>query len=224
MSDSPQGDAPERGQPLPGGERPGVREIRDARVLRALAHPLRLSLLEELLKAGPATATELAERLGESPANCSWHLRQLARYGYIEEAEGGAGRQRPWRLAAKSQVVPSKSTEGHEFDRARDALLEVLLERSLRDFRGWWLRDRHGEPPQWQDASFVIASWDFLTAEELAAFKRELDDVYARHVLAHRERLDPERRGSGARPVRFVAWAFPAGPFRSPQPPTHPDD
>jgi DNA-binding IclR family transcriptional regulator len=45
----------------------------------------------------PATATQLAERVGESPANCSWHLRQLARYGFVEEAGGGTGREGPWR-------------------------------------------------------------------------------------------------------------------------------
>ena len=58
-----------------------------------MAHPVRLRLLAELADLGQATATELAERTGESPANCSWHLRQLARYGFIEEAESGAGRR-----------------------------------------------------------------------------------------------------------------------------------
>ncbi len=78
------------------GDRPGtttpVRRMRDANMLRALAHPARIRLLEELALAGPMTATELAARVGESAANCSWHLRQLAKYGYVEEAGGGAGR------------------------------------------------------------------------------------------------------------------------------------
>src|SRR3984893_15394384 len=58
-----------------------VRRIRDANTLRGLAHPVRIQLLEELALVGPMTATELAARVGESAANCSWHLRQLARYG-----------------------------------------------------------------------------------------------------------------------------------------------
>src|SRR2546423_11325721 len=79
------------------------RELRDPRALRAMAHPVRLRLMEELLIRGPATATELAERVGENPANCSWHLRQLAKYGFVEEAGGGTGRQRPWQIVPKGQ-------------------------------------------------------------------------------------------------------------------------
>src|SRR3954471_13057349 len=77
-------------------ERP--RELTDPKAMRALAHPIRLQLLEELADAGTLTATEAAERLGESPANASFHLRQLAKYGYVVEAEGGTGRKRPWKL------------------------------------------------------------------------------------------------------------------------------
>lgn len=60
--------------------------------MRALAHPVRSSLLELLIIDGPITATEAGERLGESPTTCSFHLRQLARYGFVEEAGGGPGR------------------------------------------------------------------------------------------------------------------------------------
>ena len=76
-------------------ERP--RELTDPRAMRAMAHPVRLALMEALNDAGTLTATEAAERVGESPSNCSFHLRQLAKYGFVEEAEGGTGRQRPWR-------------------------------------------------------------------------------------------------------------------------------
>lgn len=185
-----------------------------------MAHPVRLGILDELLKDGPLTATELAERLGESPANCSWHLRQLARYGFLEEAEGGTGRQRPWRLVAESHMVSRDEAEP-EFQRVRDTLVEVLFERALREYRSWWLVDRHREPPQWQGASFAIHSVDFLTPEELASFRQELDDLFARHFLTHPDRLDPARRSPDARPIRFVAWAFPTGASRPSQPPTH---
>jgi DNA-binding transcriptional ArsR family regulator len=73
-------------------------ELTDAKAMRALAHPVRLALLEALADAPALTATEAGERVGESPANASFHLRQLAKYGYVEEAEGGTGRRRPWRL------------------------------------------------------------------------------------------------------------------------------
>jgi len=63
-----------------------LREVSDARSFRALGHPVWLVLLETLVIDGPLTATEAAERIGESPTTCSFHLRQLARYGFVEEA------------------------------------------------------------------------------------------------------------------------------------------
>lgn len=77
-------------------------EITDARALRALAHPTRLALVSLLRRFGPLTATQAAARLQQSPSSCSFHLRQLARWGLVEEAGGGRGRERPWRATARS--------------------------------------------------------------------------------------------------------------------------
>src|SRR6266545_2466652 len=74
----------------------------DPRAMRALAHPLRLTLLELAGLEGSLTATRAATLTGESSASCSFHLRQLAKYGFLEEAEGGEGRERPWRLRTLS--------------------------------------------------------------------------------------------------------------------------
>jgi DNA-binding transcriptional ArsR family regulator len=201
------------------------REIRDPRVLRAMAHPVRLSILEQLATRGAATATELSERLDESPANCSWHLRQLARYGFIEEAEGGTGRQRPWRLVHQANRVPEAPADQAEFARASDTLIDVMLTRESEMLRGW-LATRAQAPPQWRDASFATLSWDYLTADELAAFKREFWDLFERSVLQHADRIDPARRPAEARPVRFVTWAFPAETRSEPpsRPPAHEGD
>ena len=68
----------------------GVRELTDSRTLRALTHPVRIALIEALLLGGAMTATEVGERISESPTTCSFHLRQLAKYGFVEEA-GGEG-------------------------------------------------------------------------------------------------------------------------------------
>src|SRR4051794_41920037 len=73
------------------------REVTDPMAMRALAHPVRLALIEALADAGTLTATEAGERVGESPANASFHLRQLAKYGFVEEA-GTQGRRRPWEV------------------------------------------------------------------------------------------------------------------------------
>lgn len=71
---------------------PDIRKITDVRTLRALAHPVRIALIEALIIDGPMTATEAGERIGETPTTCSFHLRQLAKYGLVEEAGGGKGR------------------------------------------------------------------------------------------------------------------------------------
>src|SRR3984957_6671525 len=75
--------------------RPTIR-VNDPKALRALAHPIRLSLMAVLRSQGPLTATRAGELLGESSASTSFHLRQLAKYGLVEEAGGGHGRERPW--------------------------------------------------------------------------------------------------------------------------------
>ena len=82
------------------GMEPTQRRLTDPRELRAVSHPVRLAILEHLTVEGPMTATALGTRIGESPANCSWHLRKLAEHGFVEEAPGGTGRQRPWRAAS----------------------------------------------------------------------------------------------------------------------------
>ena len=82
-------------------------ELTDPRALRALAHPVRLTLVSLLRREGPLTATQAGERIGESATTCSFHLRQLARYGLVEEAGGGRGRERPWRATATATSWPS---------------------------------------------------------------------------------------------------------------------
>src|SRR4051794_41396768 len=87
-----------------------VRRVTDASTLRALSHPVRIQLMEALGMHGTMTATQVGELIGESPTTCSFHLRQLARYGFVEEAGGGKGRARPWRGARES--LPPASTPG----------------------------------------------------------------------------------------------------------------
>ena len=72
------------------------RRLTDAKEMRALAHPTRVAAIELLSREGTMTATQLGELLDESPANMSFHLRTLAKYGFVEEAPGGTGRERPW--------------------------------------------------------------------------------------------------------------------------------
>ncbi|MGW1926347.1 winged helix-turn-helix domain-containing protein, partial [Streptomyces massasporeus] len=97
--------------PQPEGEQPRSIRLTDPRALRAYAHPLRMSLVGLLRSSGPFTATRAAELTGESVASCSYHLRILAKYGLVEEAPGGRGRENPWQATARSTERPENSED-----------------------------------------------------------------------------------------------------------------
>ncbi|MGC5019464.1 winged helix-turn-helix domain-containing protein [Micromonospora sp. DT47] len=182
-----------------------VRDITDPQALRAIAHPLRLRILEAVGLHGPLTATQVAEHVGESPANCSWHLRQLAKYGFITEAGGGTGRQRPWRLVTDGHRW-GDGEESPELARAGDAAAQVLLEMEYRALRAW-MAVRRQESPAWRDAGFFNQFMTWCTAEELTELKEEATRHFARYL----DRLDdPAARPPGSRPVRLMAWGVPA--------------
>jgi DNA-binding transcriptional ArsR family regulator len=186
-------------------ERPvPAHELNDPREIRAMAHPLRLRLIEELAALGTATASELAERVGESPANCSWHLRLLAKYGFVEEAGGGEGRRRPWRVVPRSNRWGQRD-DNVELMTAADIATGVILEQELVALRDW-IAWRRSEAAEWRDASAMIQSIGWFTAAELAAVNQEIWALLTRHA----ERItDPAARPPGARLVRTVAWGFP---------------
>jgi DNA-binding transcriptional ArsR family regulator len=187
-----------------------TRKLRDVRELRVLAHPVRMRLRQALYERGTATATELAEMIGESPANCSWHLRQLAKYGFVEETGGGSGRNRPWRPASHA-LTWGDSDEPGDVAAASDELSAMIYERefaALRDWHAW----RRTDPPEWQDAANFTQSLAWLTAEELA----ELNEALTAIAVRGQERLrDPAKRPPGARRVRIFASAVPAAPLPS---------
>ena len=180
------------------------RRLRDPRALTAVAHPVRLGILELLTLEGPMTATELADRLDETPANCSWHLRKLAEHDLIEEAAGGTGRQRPWQMR---QVGLSWGAEGAgpEERRAGDALSRVMLERWVDRFLDSTSRLAESEP-EWREASQLMQTMGWLTLEEL----REVNEGVTRLVRAYEDRLaDPDKRPEGSRLVELVSWGAP---------------
>src|SRR3569833_2676176 len=183
------------------------RKLRDVRELRAYAHPVRMRLRQALYERGTATATELAEMIGESPANCSWHLRQLAKYGFVEEAGGGKGRNRPWRPVARPLSWGDSDATG-EVAAASDARSMQFVEQEfagLRDWQAW----RRTDPPEWQDAANWVQNIDWLTIDEL----RELNEALIAIVNRHNDRRDPARRPPEARRIRIFAWAVPAEPY-----------
>ena len=183
-----------------------VRRISDPHELRALAHPLRMALLD-LLASGPRTASQCAEQLGESPASCSYHLRQLARYGHVRPAEGGRGRERPWQIREtgiawdEDDASPARAAAGR-------LLAQVVDEQRFESWRRFRAR-RDDESPEWRHAvlSTDVVAW--LTADELASLSQGLYDLWRPYTDRRRAGA---HRPAEARPVRFFAYAYPGDP------------
>jgi DNA-binding transcriptional ArsR family regulator len=183
--------------------------ITDPRRIRALAHPIRLALLEALLIAGSLTATRAAERIGESPTTCSFHLRQLAKYGFVEEAGGGPGRNRPWRVTNLGHSFQA-GQGGAEHVVAAEALERAVIDRHLNRLEGW-LRTRHSFPEEWRGAAGITQSLLYVTPAELDALRKELMELLLRHADRFRDR---SRRPPDAVPVELIAFAYPLSPTR----------
>jgi DNA-binding transcriptional ArsR family regulator len=179
-------------------------QLTDPRALRAVAHPVRLQLVGLLRREGPLTATQAAERLRESPASCSFHLRQLARHGLVEEAGGGRGRERPWRATAMFTSWPNVA-DTPELAAATELLSTVIAERHFEQlFR--WLETRAEEPREWQERELFSDVAIYLTADELGQLALELQAL----VEPYLERtLNAKLRPAAARLVMLIALGFP---------------
>lgn len=174
--------------------------------LKALTHPLRTRMWEYLVDHGSATATQLAQALGESTGQTSYHLRQLERFGFIEDDPARpAGRERWWRSVG-FQVTPDDLLDD-DMRQETMTLLRAHLAARTAFVLGWI--DRHrDEPREWLDASTSIETTQPFTAAELDALTTELDEVLRRHGRAAKARLaegDPTPR----RRVRVYVDALP---------------
>jgi DNA-binding transcriptional ArsR family regulator len=184
----------------------GAHKITDARAMRALAHPLRLALLEALLHAGTLTATQASELLGESPANCAFHLRTLAKYGYVVEAGGGRGRERPWRRAHVTLQITSDQ-EDPSAAIAADELGQYWLDTILDRARANLSRDGTW-PPEWQHNLLLGQNEHILyvTPQEAAELGMEFFRLFRRFE----DREDhPENRPAGAMPIESLLLSYP---------------
>ncbi len=182
-----------------------ARDVRlDARNLRALTHPLRVQMLGQLRLHGPATASQLAERLGQSSGATSYHLRQLAAYGFIiEDAGRGTERERWWRAAHRSSYFDGRDVDdkavGGEYLRAvargySDRLLRFTdsIETVAEDFGDDW------------DRAHTMSDWFYdLTAEQAARLLAEMAE------LAERYRTDSP--APGTRKVVLQVQLLPLG-------------
>jgi predicted ArsR family transcriptional regulator len=181
------------------------RRLTDPRDMRALAHPLRLSLIELLGRAGELTATEAAEHVDASPSACSFHLRQLAKYGFVEEGEPVAGRRRPWRLTRVGLVFGDQSAPDAETEAASSALSRVMTDRYL-ERAGRALAARDELAPEWRRVSGTSQSTLYVTPDELEQLDRELVALLTRY---HDRLVDPAQRPDGARAIEALLLTYP---------------
>lgn len=180
-----------------------TRKLTEAADLKALAHPLRMELLGHLVLHGPATASELARALDESPSNCSWHLRKLAEHRFVEEVPDAVGRNRPWR--ATSTGLSWTDDGDSDAAAAGRELSEALLSRELERFRASRAAADQ-EPPEWRHAGDFAQSATWLTAEEATEMSARITEL----LMSYSHRVtDPASRPEGARLVSMVAWLAP---------------
>jgi DNA-binding transcriptional ArsR family regulator len=180
-------------------------EIRDATTMRALAHPARIAILDRLFDGGPpATATELAEVCGLSPSATSYHLRELAKVGLIEQAPSrGDGRERVWRSQVQGVNIEA-GPDGGPAERAADRELSLMF-LEIEDTRARrWLSRRDQEPYEWYTAALSADMQIQVTADELKALNDEVLELFKRYQRARRTDL-PE----GARQVNVTYRTFP---------------
>jgi predicted ArsR family transcriptional regulator len=200
-----------RSEPRVSG-RPGKAiNLTDAETMRALAHPARIALWQHLMLEGPATATECAPHAGLSPSACSYHLRQLARYGFVEQDEAAAanGRERPWRV-----IVTTTTVEDLDDPVAAMAarLLDSTIEERWQEVRRRYEATKEEYPAQWRQAAGGDRAILYLTPDELATLREQVRDLYRPLI-----RLAGEDRPEGAQPVQgaldFIPmFAPPEGP------------
>jgi DNA-binding Lrp family transcriptional regulator len=189
------------GQDLPRSVR-----LSDPRALRGYAHPTRMALVALLRRDGPQTATQAAQAIGESVASCSFHLRQLAKYGLVEEA-GARGREKPWRATATFTDFDVDAGSGGTGDPAAGQALALAIAGQYFELMTRWLRASSREPAEWREAAQLGDTMLHLTAAELQDLGGKMQHLLEPYL----ERLDdPGQRPAGSRPVVVLNMAFPS--------------
>ena len=186
------------------------RQISDAQTMRALAHPVRMDLLDLLRREGEITATRAAEALDESPGNMSWHLQTLAKYGFVEETGDGKGRTRPWRLVASSNRFKA-DVDDPAAGAAGDALVNQFVARAVEKQRQW-MAERSSYSKEWrEEGAFLNGFLSYMTPAEVAQISEEIIAIFNRYS----DREPPGNRPEGALPVQMTAFGHPLPPTPS---------
>lgn len=186
---------------------PARRELRDPQAMRALTHPVRLELLRVLELEGQLTATQAGELIGEPPNTCSFHFRQLAKYGFVEEAGPAPGRSRPWRLVTTGMHFTHLHEDPDTAIAARE-LESMLVDRYLARL-GAFYAARSALPREWQEVTGGSQATLHLTPAELRQVDQEVMAIIDRYAGRG---ADPAQRPAGSQPVEVLLFAYLPGP------------
>lgn len=188
-------------------------EITDPTAMRALAHPVRLAILARLQRHGPATATQLSEHVGASPSVVSWHLRHLADFGLVEDAEDPDGdRRRRWWKSVKRGFRLDLPETGEEQAAGR-MLRGRLLDQALGEVQQWTIESEPVLDEPWQQQVGVFNTGIRLSLEEARRIEDRIEELLAPYVT----------RGDAAAPVdartvRMVRITMPEPPDNTAEP------
>jgi predicted ArsR family transcriptional regulator len=191
-------------EPEPSGQR--WRLLDDPVAIRALAHPRRHDLMSIIGRLGRATTADAARELGISHGLASHHLRQLAKYGFVEQVKGKDHRERPWRLVATSYNW-SEAKATAEGAAAVDVLEQVFAEEALETFLDWQQR-RKKWPQAWREYTGIGTSTVYLTQAETRELVEAIDALINRYTN-ERPLDDVASRPAGSVPVDFTFFAVP---------------
>ncbi|MBB5939340.1 ArsR/SmtB family transcription factor [Streptomyces zagrosensis] len=183
-------------------------EITDPQAMRALAHPVRLAILDHLQRHGPATATQLAPNVGATPSVTSWHLRHLAGFGLVRDSEPGPDRrQRRWEAAARGFRFDSPQDPADEEGQSAARVLsqQMFLRYADRPSR-WAAEVEPGLDPVWRRLAGLANTRVVVSAEELAAIEDEIERLLAPYVTR-----DPTERPADGRGVHLMRYVLPEG-------------
>ena len=181
-------------------------EISDPKAIRALAHPVRLDLLDLLVATGPATAAQCGRLLGLPQANCSFHLRQLAKYGFVEDAgPGNDRRERRWQ-------VPRTRLRFRGAGAAERDLQQVVIQRAMQAIADFGDRQA-SEPEDWRNAAAVVSGTALVTAAEAAELKEQWKSLLAPYLAR------AVGSGPSSKPAeRYVRYFMAGTPLAPPWP------
>jgi len=189
-------------------------EISDPKAIRALAHPLRLDLLQLLGSGGPATAAQCGRVLGVSQASCSFHLRQLAKYGFVEDAGPGRDRrERQWRVTQQRLSIRN-GTAGDTV--VRQQIERLVVERELQAILDYSQRP-DGASPEWRHKAGIVTMMAVLSPDEAAGLKEKWIALIAPYTAAARAG-DPAPQPEPRAGQRHVRYFMAATPLPEPEP------